>query len=95
MLAVVEPEPVALEGVGRAAQARAHLDERHLRARLGAVERGGDPGEAPADHGHAAAHRRAPARLRIVTHVFSHGGSDTPWSSTTSGLRSMRSRIRR
>ena len=54
VLAVVHLETAALHRVGGAAEPAPHLHERDLRARLRAVERGGDAGEAPADHEHAA-----------------------------------------
>ena len=50
VLAVVHLKAVALERVGGPAEPAPHLDERHARARVGAVERRRDPGEAAADH---------------------------------------------
>ncbi len=78
MLAVVQAHPVALERVGGAAEPAAHLDERHLGAGVGAVQRRGDPGQAAADHDDApsGAHVVLPARLRSATSAFCPPDSD-------------------
>ena len=77
MLAVVEPEAVALERVRRAAEARADLEQRHGRA---ARRRS----RAPPRSRRGRRRRRPTTRARLIapprpgcaaaTHVFSHGG---------------------
>ena len=61
VLAVVEPEPVALERERRAAEPRARLVERHRRARVGALDRGREPGQPAADDRDAASRHRGTA----------------------------------
>ena len=75
VLAVVHPQAVALEGVGRAAEPAPDLDERHARARRGAVERRRDARQPAADHGDPS-HAPAPSRPRAATQAFSRAGSD-------------------
>jgi hypothetical protein len=107
VLPVVEAQAVAVERVGGAAEARTDLEQRHARAGVGAVQRGGDAGEAAADDCDVPGHR-APTSTRPVaarpaalasepaaTHAFSHGGSEMRPRSTSPGERSMRSRMRR
>ena len=69
VLAVVEPVAVAANGERGAAEARARLVQRHLRARVGALERRGEPREPAADDGdpRSPSVRRTPTRLRGST----------------------------
>src|SRR6202044_2717193 len=68
VLAVVGPQPVSLERVGGAAEPAAGLEQGHLGAGAGTIERRRDPGQATADHDHAlVAHDPAPIRLRAAT----------------------------
>ena len=97
MLAVVERQAVALDRVGGAAQARAHLEHDDLRAGLGEVERGGDAGQAAAHDRDACAlaHRALPARLRAASPAFCQVDSEIRRCVTSSGSCSMRLRMRR
>ena len=52
VLAGVDDEAVAGEGAGRPAQPGPGLEQGDGRAGLGQRDRGGDPGQAAADHGH-------------------------------------------
>ena len=91
MLAVVDAQPVALEGVGRAAEPAPHLDERHLRAPLGTVERGGDARKASPDDERRGARRSPAARptppsmLRAATSAFSRTAA-TPLAQRPLGI---------
>ena len=94
MLPVVHLQPLALERVRRAAEPAPDLDQRHLRAGLRAVERGGDAGQAATDN-HDAPHAATPSIPRTATIAFSCAGSDTRPDSTAAGSESMRSSSRR
>ena len=52
VLPVVQQQPIALERVRRSSEPASHLHERHLRARIRAVEGGRDPCKAAAYHHH-------------------------------------------
>jgi hypothetical protein len=93
VLAVVQPEAVALDRERRAAESRARLEQRDLRAAVRELEGGRDPGQPAADDRRLQA--AAPMRLRAATQPFSQAGSDTRRSSTDSGSRSIRPRSRR
>ncbi len=93
VLAVVHPDVVAAERERRAAEPRPALEQRHLGARVGAVERGGDPGQSPSDDGDA--HGATAARLLTATQPFSQVGSETRPRRTRSGRRSIRPSSRR
>ncbi len=100
MLPVVDAQLVTFERVGRATEAAAGLEQRHLRPLAGAVERRGDPGQATADHDDASAcHRQrsppATTRLRAATQVFSSGESEIRPRITCAGSSRIRSSMRR
>src|SRR5207249_8267174 len=89
VLAVVEPEAVALERERRAAEARARLVECHLDAGVRQLDRRGEPGEATPDDGRL--HPLTPASERASTRPFSHRRSETRPFRTSEGSSAIRS----
>src|SRR5437763_14590526 len=85
MLAVVEPQPVALERPRQSAEAGAPLDEDHVGAPVGSAERGGESGEAGADDHDSRRHALPIDTARAATASFSDVGSEMRPRSTTLG----------
>ncbi len=95
MLAVVEPQAVAAERPGRAAEAGLALEQRHLGALVDERQRGAQPGKPAADDDNLALHGAPREMARAATTTFSRVGSETRRSRTAVGSRSMRSSSRR
>ena len=96
VLAGVDDEAVAGEGAGRPAQPGPGLEQRDRRARLGERDRGGDAGQAAADHGHpGGGHPSLPARALAATMAFSRPDREVRPRSTAAGSAAMRSSRRR
>ena len=98
VLAGVDGQAVAAERAGRAAQPGPGLEQGDRRARLGERDRGGDPGQAAADHGHPRgrrAHPNLPVRALTATVAFSRPDSDIRPRRTAAGSAAMRSSRRR
>ena len=91
VLAGVDGQAVPAERAGRAAQPRPGLEQGDVGARLGERDRGGDPGQSPADHRDASprtqAHLILPARARTATMAFSRRGQRNPAVQDGGGLR--------
>ena len=95
VLAGVDDQAVAGEGAGRPAEPGPGLEQGDRRARLGERDRGGDPGQAAADHGHPRAHPSLPARALTATVAFSRPDRETRPRRTAAGSAAMRSSRRR
>src|SRR5579875_3223981 len=81
VLAVVDGQLAPRERIGGATEPPASLEQRHLRARTGAVECRGYARQTTAHHDHASSlHRQrsppAATSPRAATHVFSSGESE-------------------
>src|SRR6185312_8498073 len=95
VLAGVDGQAVPAERAGRAAQPRPGLEQGDVGARLGERDRGGDPGQSPADHRYSEAHLILPARARTATMAFSPVDKETRLSRTAAGCAAIRSSSRR
>ena len=103
VLAVVDPAAAVPEGPGETAEAVAPFEQRHPGAPVGAVQGGGQPGQAAADHHDLPVPGRArlpvtprpPTRARTATAAFSGPDNDIRPRSTPAGSRWMRTRSRR
>jgi len=85
VLAVVDLQLAAGEGVGEPAQPRASLEQRHPVAGVRAAQGGGDAGQATADHRDVGAHPALPASDRAATPAFSQPDSERRWWYTAVG----------
>lgn len=93
VLAVVHPDVLPADRERRAAEPRPSLEQRHVGARVRALERGCDSRQSPSDYGDF--HGAAAARLLTATQPFSQVGSETRPRRTRSGRRSIRPSSRR
>jgi hypothetical protein len=107
VLAGVDGQAVAVERAGRAAEPGPGLEQGDRRARFGERDRGGDPGQAAADHGDrrraagavrgaiGGGHPNLPDRALTATVAFSRPDSDIRPRRTAAGSAAMRSSRRR
>src|SRR5262249_39555444 len=92
VLAVVEPQAVAFERERRPAEPRAGLVERHLGAGVRELDRGGEPGQAPADDARPHASNPSDKGIRLAAPTDARA---KPAGPDSGDKRRLTSRLRR